>query len=74
MEKNYKDGWHVLGGNDVYIENGKIIRATKADINNSEVPAAVYRWDTQYNCYIKEMPITPSAFLSGIKSGKISIK
>lgn len=40
-----KDGWHKVYGEDVYVENGKVERGIKKDMNNSEVPCWPYEYD-----------------------------
>lgn len=37
-----RDGWHMVYGMRVYVENNIVLRATKYDYNRSIVPAAVY--------------------------------
>lgn len=70
MKKIYSDGWHTLGGEEVYIEDGKIQRAVKLDSNGSYVPAQVYRWlGNPYNCWSSDTSLTPAAFLSGLRRG-----
>lgn len=32
-----KDGWHIVYGQNVYVENGKVVLGTTKDENNSEV-------------------------------------
>lgn len=62
-----KDGWHKICGYDVYVENDRVLRGTKA---NGTLPAYVYRrvderrWDN--NC-----GITVNAFRSGVRRGTI---
>ena len=31
-----KDGWHKVYGEDVYVENGKVVRGVTKDVNGSE--------------------------------------
>lgn len=38
-----KDGWHEVYGEDVYVENGKVVRGVKKGENNSEVTLSAYR-------------------------------
>ncbi len=64
-----KDGYHKICGYDVYVENDKVIRGTKANVT---LPAYVYRscktggWDREYN-------ISVSAFRAGIRRGTINM-
>lgn len=66
-----KDGWHVIAGKDVYVENGYIIRATK---NNGQESAGVYRYISRLRVWCKEDKITPAAFRAGVNRGTISVK
>lgn len=38
-----KDGWHIIKGYEVYVENGRVIRGVKEDINGGEIPAYPYK-------------------------------
>lgn len=38
-----KDGWHIIKGCEVYVENGRVIRGVKNDINGGRVPAYPYK-------------------------------
>ena len=38
-----KDGWHKIKGYEVYVENGRVVRGVKEDINGGEVPAYPYK-------------------------------
>lgn len=69
MTNMIKDGWHVICGYDVYVENGFIVRGIKEDYNRSPVAAYPYRrcrrggWD-QDNMSV-------DAFRSGVKRGTV---
>ena len=65
-----KNGWHKILGNDVYVEDGFIVRATKSD---GQIRASVYRWSKSYNAWIIENRITLATFRSGVKRGTISV-
>lgn len=43
MKKVISDGWHNIGKESVYTENGIILRATKTSKNGDSVPAAIYK-------------------------------
>lgn len=45
MPRQYKDGWHIICGYDVYVEDGMVVRAIKTDVNGWMVPASVYARD-----------------------------
>ena len=36
-----KDGWHKVYGEDVYVENGKVVRGVTKDVNESEKKLAI---------------------------------
>lgn len=67
--KKFRDGWHTIQGEHVYIEDGKIRRAMKGDL-----PAAVYRWSRAGRCWVNDLPITPAAFAAGIRRETIAVK
>lgn len=66
-----KDGWHVINGYEVKVEDGKIVRGMKNQ-GSGKVAAYVYRkcktggWNVTFNA-------TPSAFRSGLKRGTYSL-
>ena len=37
------NGWRIVSGYEVYVENGKILRGVKQDSNGGRVPAYPYR-------------------------------
>lgn len=48
-----KDGWHIVDGFEVYVENDRIIRGMREDRNGYKVTAYPYRKDTKTgNWYI----------------------
>ena len=67
------DGWHVIQGERVYVKDGDIVRAIKADRNGGDVPAAVYRWSRQQRVWIIDQPISTGAFTAGMKRGTIAV-
>lgn len=69
MKRTYKDGWHKIQGEYVYIKDGMIRRAMKGDL-----PAAVYRWNRTLRCWVNDLPITPAAFAAGIRRETIAVK
>ena len=69
MARKIKDGWYDVTENDqVYVEDGMVVRATKAD-----APASVYRWGKQYGSYVNACPIKYSSFVKGWNANKLSI-
>lgn len=71
MKKVIKDGWHVICGYEVYVENGIVIRGIREDYNGSRVSAYPYRacrsggWDHD--------TMSVDAFRAGVKRGTISL-
>lgn len=53
-----KDGWHTIKDNDVYIEDGLIVRGTSKDGQHTTYP---YRWDKDLNCFVKKS-VKPETF------------
>lgn len=62
MAKKIKDGWHEFYGQDVYVENGYIIRGLKYDRNGYGLAAYVYRKCKDGTGYDRVDKITPAAF------------
>lgn len=65
-----KDGWHVIAGHDVFVEDGYIVRAMK---NGKQQSASVYRHHSRPGTWYKEDRITPAAFRAGVNRGTISV-
>lgn len=65
-----KDGWHLVEGHDVYVEDGYIVRAMK---NGGTLSARVYRYNRRFGTWDKEDKITPAAFRAGVKRGTIAV-
>lgn len=74
MAKMMKDGWHIVCGYEVYVEDNRIRRGVKKDYNGSLVPAWPYRWLDEYNCWTEECGCTVSAFRSGFYRGTYDMK
>lgn len=69
MAKKIENGWYDVTENDqVYVEDGMVVRATKAD-----APASVYRWEKQYGSYVNACPIKYSSFVRGWNANRLSI-
>lgn len=64
-----KDGWHVINGYNVYVEDGFIIRGVSHDQSKA---VYVYR-ALKTGGYGKETKITPAAFRAGVKRGTIDM-
>lgn len=65
-----KDGWHVLCGYHVYIEDGKVLRGVKCGSGgyNSTYP---YRYNRRYGCWTNESGVTVAAFRAAVKRGNM---
>lgn len=61
-----KDGWHVISGQNVYVERDHILRGVK---NNLTVWP--YRWNQKYNSWINETGISVNAFRSAVSRGTV---
>jgi hypothetical protein len=70
-----KDGWHVVYGEDVYVENGKVVRGVKKGENNSEVTSYPYEYNKDQDCWVNVSgKITLSSYRSGRKKGTKCMK
>lgn len=67
--KKLSDGWHTICGRSVYVEDGYILRAMKA---NDTLPASVYK-KSPYGRWDKACPCTVSAFRSGHRRGTYAV-
>ena len=62
-----KDGWHKICVYDVYVENDRVLRGTKA---NGTLPSYVFRSCKHWN-WVNASGITVNAFRSGVRRGTI---
>jgi hypothetical protein len=70
-----KDGWHVVYNEDVYVENGKVVRGVTKDYNGSEVTSYPYEYNKDYNCWVNiSGEVTLSAYRAGRKRGTKCMK
>lgn len=66
-----KDGWHKVYGEDVYVENGRVLRGTTGS-GPAYRPTYPYRWTG--NGYTIDTGITVDALRAGMKKGTIAMK
>ena len=67
-----KNGWHTIYGNNVYVEDGKVLRGVSHDHQRTEYP---YRWiGNPYKCYTLASGIGVEAFRSGVRRGTVMMK
>lgn len=69
-----KDGWHTWSGYDVYVDEGKAVRARKEDRNGSPVSAAIYKKNPSGDGVIKTSPENASTVMRGLREGRRFIK
>lgn len=66
-----KDGWHVVSGYNVYVENGKVLRGTLGE-GITLRPAYIYR-ASRYGGWDKEEAVTVGAFRSAVNRGTMKL-
>jgi len=67
-----KDGWHIVYGYRVYVENGRVLRGTKKDINGNDVTAWPYECNVEGGCdNISGVKI--ETFRRGVKNKKMGL-
>ena len=69
MSKNVRDGWHVINGIDVFVEDGIVKRGV---VNDTTVYP--YRWDASLNCWSSCSGLTIAALRAGMNRGTITMK
>lgn len=70
-----KDGWHVVYNEDVYVENGKVVRGVTKDYNGSEVTSYPYEYNKDYNCWVNVSGrVTLSSYRAGYNRGTKCMK
>ena len=67
------DGWHIVAGYTVYVEDGKI---SWGIINPgwNERTGYVYRASRTLNCWVNEPWVTVEAFRAGVRRGTITLQ
>ena len=70
-----KDGWHIVYGQNVYVENGKVVLGTTKDENNSEVTCYPYEYNKEHDCWVNiSREVTLTAYRAGYKKGTKCMK
>ena len=70
-----KDGWHIVYGKNVYVENGKVVLGTTKGENDSEVTCYPYEYNENLDCWINmSRKVTLSAYRAGYKRGTKCMK
>lgn len=70
-----KDGWHVVYGENVYVENGKVTHGVSKDMNDSEVTCYPYEYSKEHNCWINiSGKVTLASYRHGRKKGTKCMK
>lgn len=65
-----KDGWHIILGYDVYIENNKVLRGTLGE-GSTYRTTYPYKWDKTHRCWIKNTGVSINSFRNGVKRESI---
>lgn len=71
--KKAKNGWHCIGGCDVYVKNNIVLRGLK---DGGRLPAYPYRYVKTRNGgpgWIREDLLTVAAFTAGVRRGTIKL-
>jgi ORF55 len=70
-----KDGWHIVYGKNVYVENGKVVFGTTKGENDSEVTCYPYEYNKDLDCWVNiSGEVTLSAYRAGYKRGTKCMK
>lgn len=70
-----KDGWHKVYNENVYVENGKVVRGVALDHNGSKVTTYPYEYSKDNDCWINiSGKVTLSAYRAGHKKGTKCMK
>lgn len=70
-----KDGWHVVYGENVFVENGKVTRGVSKDMNGSEVTCYPYEYSKELDCWVNiSGKVTLSSYRAGYKKGTKCMK
>lgn len=69
--KALRDGWHMVAGWEVYVEDGRILRGVMEDCNGSRVTCYPMRRDRREMWGWDWCEPTPSAFRAGLARGTV---
>lgn len=69
MKKVFEDGWQVIAGVDVYVEDGEVKRAVTED---GSQPLYLYKFDKRLNVYTN-ITVPASTFGRRLKEGRIRL-
>lgn len=67
-----KDGWHIVYGYRVYVENGCVLRGTLLDHNGYDVPAWPYKRDKKGE-YDNISGVKIETFRRGVKNNSMML-
>ena len=68
-----KDGWHTVCGEEVYIENGEVVRGVWIKCDGQNRPLYVYRWEERLRCWIYNGRTKYETFRSGLRRGNMRL-
>lgn len=67
-----RDGWHMVAGWEVYVEDGRILRGVMELCDGSRVTCYPMRHDRRRDVWgWDRKPLTPAAFRAGLARGTI---
>ena len=68
MKRKINDGWHIVSGYEVYVEDGKVLRGLSSDKQRTVYPFRAVRdgWDN-------DSGLTVAAFRAGVRRGTITM-
>lgn len=67
-----KDGWKVVNGYKVYVEDGFVTRAVDGE-GNDQHTVYPYRWSDKNGCWSSTGKITTAALRAGLNRGTIKL-
>lgn len=63
-----------MQGHDVYLEDGRVMRAVLLDENGGMVTAYPYRYDKTIGCWVNASGVKVGTLRSGMSRGKYEIR
>ena len=71
-----KDGWHKVKEYSLYVEDGRVLRATKPDpqsFSGGYLPAQIYVWDARNHVWTNARGVKYSTARNGIYKGTYGV-
>lgn len=67
-----KDGWHKIAGFNIFIENNRVLKGVRRDIDGGEITAYPHRVNKNGD-WNNDAGLTVEAFKAGVRRGTVTL-